>query len=56
MYSLRYGTIPIVRVTGGLDDSVVDITENKTQANGHQVLRIFGASAGQSHPKSAGAI
>ncbi|HEV2455831.1 MAG TPA: glycogen synthase GlgA [Verrucomicrobiae bacterium] len=34
MYSLRYGTIPIVRATGGLDDSVVDYTENKTQANG----------------------
>ncbi len=25
MYSLRYGTIPIVRATGGLDDSVVDV-------------------------------
>jgi starch synthase len=24
MYSLRYGTVPIVRATGGLDDSVVD--------------------------------
>lgn len=34
MYSLRYGTIPIVRATGGLDDSVVDITENIEQANG----------------------
>ncbi len=34
MYSLRYGTIPIVRATGGLDDSVVDYTENKTRANG----------------------
>ncbi len=30
MYSLRYGTIPIVRVTGGLDDSVIDISETKT--------------------------
>ena len=27
MYSLRYGTIPIVRATGGLDDSVIDFTE-----------------------------
>jgi starch synthase len=27
MYSQRYGTIPIVRVTGGLDDSVRDFTE-----------------------------
>ncbi|MDB6112226.1 MAG: glycogen/starch synthase [Pedosphaera sp.] len=34
MYSLRYGTIPIVRVTGGLDDSVIDITEDPKQANG----------------------
>ncbi len=25
MYSLRYGTIPVVHATGGLDDSVVDI-------------------------------
>jgi starch synthase len=34
MYSLHYGTIPIVRVTGGLDDSVVDITEDETLADG----------------------
>ncbi len=34
MYSLRYGTIPIVRATGGLDDSVIDYTENVTLANG----------------------
>jgi starch synthase len=25
MYSLKYGTIPIVRATGGLDDTVVDL-------------------------------
>ncbi len=25
MYSLRYGTIPVVRATGGLDDSVIDV-------------------------------
>ena len=34
MYSLRYGTIPIVRATGGLDDSVVDFTESAKTANG----------------------
>jgi starch synthase len=34
MYSLRYGTIPIVRATGGLDDSVIDFTDNSTRANG----------------------
>ena len=34
MYSLRYGTIPIVRVTGGLDDSVVDIAQSAELADG----------------------
>ncbi len=34
MYSLRYGTIPIVRATGGLDDSVIDFNENPAKANG----------------------
>jgi starch synthase len=34
MYSLRYGTIPIVRATGGLDDSVIDVRENPEMANG----------------------
>lgn len=34
MYSLRYGTIPIVRATGGLDDSVIDFTQNAARANG----------------------
>jgi starch synthase len=34
MYSLRYGTIPIVRATGGLDDSVTDYGQNPDEANG----------------------
>jgi starch synthase len=34
MYSKRYGTIPIVRVTGGLDDSVVDAAEDAQMATG----------------------
>ena len=34
MYSLRYGTIPIVRATGGLDDSVIDYGQNAESANG----------------------
>jgi starch synthase len=34
MYSLRYGTIPIVRATGGLDDSVIDFVQDAARANG----------------------
>jgi len=34
MYSLRYGSIPIVRATGGLDDSVVDAAEDQERADG----------------------
>jgi starch synthase len=34
MYSLAYGTIPIVRKTGGLDDAVIDPRENAELANG----------------------
>lgn len=34
MYSLRYGTIPIVRATGGLENSVIDIREDADYANG----------------------
>jgi starch synthase len=34
MYSLRYGTVPIIRITGGLDDTVVDISENQDLADG----------------------
>ncbi len=34
MYSLRYGAIPIVRLTGGLDDTVVDISEDEANADG----------------------
>jgi starch synthase len=34
MYSQRYGTIPIVRRTGGLDDSVTDLTDDEERADG----------------------
>jgi starch synthase len=31
---LRYGTIPVVRATGGLDDSVIDFVQDAKRANG----------------------
>ncbi len=34
LYSLRYGTIPIVRTTGGLADTVVDFTTNPKSGTG----------------------
>jgi len=34
MYSLCYGTIPIVRAVGGLDDSVIDYSQDAARANG----------------------
>jgi starch synthase len=34
MYSLHYGTVPVVRITGGLDDSVTDIVEGADHADG----------------------
>ena len=34
MYSLRYGTIPVVHATGGLDDSVIDVLKHPDLGTG----------------------
>jgi starch synthase len=34
MYSLRYATVPVVRATGGLDDTIIDPREDLERANG----------------------
>ena len=34
MYSMRYGTVPIVRATGGLDDTVENFDPRRGTGNG----------------------
>jgi starch synthase len=34
MYSLRYGTVPVVRATGGLDDTIVNYNERSGRGTG----------------------
>jgi len=34
IYALRYGTIPVVRATGGLDDTIKDYCEDAARGNG----------------------
>ncbi len=40
LYSLRYGTVPVVRAVGGLSDTVVDLDEFPAHANGF-VFRLY---------------
>lgn len=40
LYSLRYGTVPVVRAVGGLSDTVIDLDEFPGQANGF-VFRLY---------------
>ncbi len=44
MYSLRYGTIPIVRATGGLDDTITEFCGTTLRGNG---FKFSGASPSQ---------
>jgi starch synthase len=39
IYSLKYGTIPIVRATGGLDDTIVNYDPATGKGNGFKFVR-----------------
>jgi len=39
MYSLKYGTVPIVRATGGLDDTITDYFEARDRGNGFKFAK-----------------
>jgi starch synthase len=44
MYSLKYGTIPVVRSTGGLSDTVRDVQRSPKRGNGFK-FRAYSAAA-----------
>ena len=50
MYSLRYGTVPIVRATGGLDDTIEPWDADHGQRHRLQVQRLFRRGAAELHP------
>ncbi len=54
LYSLRYGTIPIVRATGGLADSIVDPRENPDGATGIKFHEPTARALGQAMRKGIG--
>jgi len=37
LYSLRYGTVPVVRAVGGLDDTIVDYDDQSTTGTGFKI-------------------
>ena len=43
MYSLKYGTVPVVRVTGGLADTIVDTTEETLAAGSAEWIYVLRA-------------
>ncbi|MEA3305665.1 MAG: glycogen/starch synthase, partial [Candidatus Omnitrophota bacterium] len=40
MYSLKYGTIPVVRTTGGLDDTITDYSKYPDRGNGFKFEKV----------------
>ena len=47
LYSLRYGAVPVVRATGGLEDSIIDLGEGDKMATGIKFDEPSAAALGQ---------
>jgi starch synthase len=56
MYSLRYGTVPVVRATGGLDDTVRDPDGDPVRPNGFKFRRPWGTDLVQALQRSIAAF
>jgi len=55
MYSLRYGTVPVVRATGGLDDTIQEYDSVRGTGNGFKFEEYSSAALISSLQKAIGA-
>ena len=53
MYSLRYGTVPIVHAVGGLDDTIQPYTARARRANGFKFREPTADGAGRASVRQA---
>jgi len=44
LYSLRYGTVPVVHAVGGLEDTIVDVTESPGKGYGFKFKEFSGSA------------
>ena len=56
MYSLRYGTVPVVRAVGGLADTVTDYAPGRRSATGFAFARLHPGGAARGASTGAGAL
>ena len=55
IYSLKYGTVPVVRATGGLDDTIQDYSQSPN-GTGFKFDRLFAGGVADRHAKGVGGL